>query len=47
MVKLEAVHELVILVDSSLNPFDKLRTGGILLFAVNFDVDNADPFEEI
>jgi len=39
LLKVEAVNELLILVDTSTNPFFKSRTGGIFLYALNFDLD--------
>jgi hypothetical protein len=41
------VNELLILVDTSRNPFLKSRPGGIFLYAINFDLDENEAFEEI
>lgn len=35
------------LVDSSRNPFAKTRAGGVILYALNFDLDEDEAFEQI
>jgi hypothetical protein len=45
LLKVEAVHELLILIDTSMDPFVKHRPGGILLFAINFNIDDGEAFE--
>lgn len=47
LLKIEAINELLILVDTSTNPFFKSRPGGVFLYALNFDLDENEAFEEI
>lgn len=41
------MNELLILVDTEVDPFHKTRPGGIFLYAINFDLDENEAFEQI
>lgn len=47
LLKIEAAQELLMLVDTSRNPFAKTKPGGVILYALNFDLDEDEAFEQI
>ena len=41
--KIDSVNEIVMVVDSSRNPFLKTRPGGVILYSLNEDFEEEEP----